>query len=335
MKNDPHPTSTIALPPAKGPVLRDIMREHIEEIGTLRMQHLALRFRGDTNERALARLDARIAAHRDGLAEGAPVSVEVGVEMLEKAFDPWEVAAIVEALMALGSLSTDCPGRQCVETRLVEGPIDLLMGFFEGLRVTRAERVKTLAGLLPTLFQLGPRAAPLVGALGWHGLLDKRMATEALVHDEPAVRQALARALAWATPRDCDANALLGKLHEDRDLGVRRRAAWTEVVRSTASGIGGIRGLARRDSDPFALRVLELLEGKKAPEGAPPEAMEAAEADQRALSEAASADRAGIPNLLQWRIALGRDRSDLQARRRETPSRFFEDDPGDEVAPGL
>lgn len=295
------------------PVLRDVMREHLEEMASLQVQRRSLLFDPEATVTALARVEARLVAHWDGLCEGRPDSVVVAAALLDDAFDPWDTASAARAWLELGT-----PELPLVQERLEAADAEHLGGWAEALRRAPAAVSRRLLPLADQLAADADALAPLVAAWGWHGELPAAIATRALGSGSAAVRRALARALGWASSEGVDPPACLRQLEADDDPLVRRAAFWSLYLRDPAAGVAACRRLAGgADPEPFSVRVLAWL------------------AEPPPSEPAATEPDAAPPLAALWRRSLRGDRPELASLRREVPDGFFVDDDSDEMVPGV
>jgi hypothetical protein len=293
------------------PVLRDVMREHLEETASLQVQWRSLCFDPEATAAQQARVAARLAAHWDALCVGCPDSVEVAAALLDDAFDPWDVAAAARTWLELGE-----PELDAVCERLTAAAEEARGGWSEALRRAPATVAARLLPLADELAAGTPALGPLVSAWGWHGLLAGDCARKAADSADPGVRFALARALGWSAPAHTEVDALLERLASDQDERVRRAALWSRFLRDPGAGLAALRQVAVEPAaDPFGPLVLGLLRRDEA--GIAPE------------SEAAEPSLAAL-----WRLSLPGERPELAWLRREVPDGFFAAALSDEVVPG-
>nr|MBA3685649.1 hypothetical protein [Planctomycetota bacterium] len=71
------------------PAIPDIVEEHLEELAFLAIRRRTLLFSTTATPRQLARLDARSAAHRDGLRIAGQVAIDLAVGVLDDGDEPW------------------------------------------------------------------------------------------------------------------------------------------------------------------------------------------------------------------------------------------------------
>lgn len=253
------------------PPIPDVVAEHFEEHGFLSLQRRKLLFSTDLPARRLGRHDERIAAHWDGLEVARPASEALARERLG-ADEPWERVTAVRAWLAFTR-----PAPADVLAVLAETPPEHAGSWREAMRGLPAELATApwpqarLAGLPSLPLSLA------IDAWAWHG--DAAPARAHVRHAEPLVREAVARAVAFAAAAE-DADTVLRPLLEAPEPGVRRRALWSAALLSPEAALARARALAKGAApDPFALRVIGLL-------GDP--------ADVRLLTEAAATE-AGRP----------------------------------------
>lgn len=234
-----------ASPVPTAPAIPDVVFEHLEELAFLMVQRRRLVFSPDAPAEALARLDARVAAHRDGLAVAGPAAVRLAIEALGGS-DPWLVAAAARTWLELGS-----PATAEVLERL-EAAGELLPAWREALRAVET----------PVLDRLFPATAPLpatpaaaeavADARLWRGALAAPALQAAARSEHAGVRRAVAR-----LARD---GALLATFADDADAGVRERALWSAAIANPKSAASLARTRLAGETPPaIALRVLGLF----------------------------------------------------------------------------
>ena len=276
------------------PILVDVVREHLDEVTFLSIQRRKLLFSPDVPLSALRRHDERIAAHRDGLVVGHPVSIELAWERLPGE-DPWDVFAAVRVWMEMGS-----PAPESVVEHLNKAEEGAIPGWIEAFRRTSIDR-------LTTLFPDGPKGnepprvlALLVDAWGWHGLLSGPRLAELARNEDPSVRRAVARAIGWI-PGSAQVEAVLENLLGDPEVDVRRAALWSKALHRPSETAAGCRVALRTGAvDPFVIRVLGLLGG---PEDADPVTNCLDDAGSAAAAARALGDL-GIPSSVDRLIGL-------------------------------
>lgn len=245
------PVTSIPLS-APRPAARDILEEHVEEMGFLWMQRRRLLFSPDVPLRRLPAHDERIEAHADGLAIGRATSVEVALERIEDE-NPWIAASALRTWLVIGA-----PDSATVLARFDEMPPALTPAWREALRWCDAETVERVfaparAAALPP----APLAVAIEG-LAWHGRLPEAAASHAARHEQANVRAAIARVLAWpgtSTP----AHDLLPALAADADPEVRHRARWSAALRDAASLCERLRTARPSQLDAFDAQMLGLF----------------------------------------------------------------------------
>ena len=231
--------------PTLGPPVPDILLEHLEEMSSLWIQRRALVFSPDAPRRALDRLEARIAAHRDGLAIGGAAATRIAEEQLESD-DPWLAACAALVWLEQG------------DTALAQ-VIPRLAGLDDAALASWREALRRMEpGAFERRFPPGattdvpPAAAEaLVDARGWRGALDPGAIAAAAQSARAGLRRAAAR--------HARESGVLRALFEDADPGVRNRALWSLARVDPAAALAIARRRATGDApDPFALRVLGL-----------------------------------------------------------------------------
>ena len=245
------PVTSIPLS-APRPAARDILEEHVEEMGFLWMQRRRLLFSPDVPLRRLPAHDERIEAHADGLAIGRATSVEVALERLEDE-NPWIAASALRTWLVIGA-----PDSATVLARFDEMPPALVPAWREALRWCDAETVERVfaparAAALPP----APFAVAIEG-LAWHGRLPEAALSHAARHEQANVRAASARVLAWpgtSTP----AHDLLPVLAEDTAPEVRHRARWSAALRDAATLCERLRAARPSQLDAFDAQLLGLF----------------------------------------------------------------------------
>ena len=239
---------------APRPAVRDILEEHLEEMGFLWMQRRRLLFSPEVPLRRLPRHDERIEAHADGLAIGGATSVEVAFERFEDE-NPWIAASALRTWLVLGS-----PESATVLARFDEMPPALVPAWREALRwcdqvaIERVFAPARAAALPPAPLTLA------IEALAWHGLLPQGAAVHAARHEAPDVRAAVARVLAWPGTSTA-AHELLPRLIDDPEPAVRHRARWSAALRDAASQCERLRSARPATLDAFDAQLLGLFGG--------------------------------------------------------------------------
>lgn len=245
------PTTSIPLS-APRPAARDILEEHLEEMGFLWIQRRRLLFSSDVPLRRLPQHDERIAAHWDGLVIGGATSVEIALERLEDE-NPWIAAAAARTWLMLGA-----PDSATALARFDEMPPALIPAWREAVRWCDADTVsRVFAPARAAALPPAPLAVAIEG-LAWHGLLPEAAASHAARHEQPAVRAAIARALAWpgtSTP----AHDLLPRMIDDADAAVRHRARWSSALRDAPSLCERLRATRPAQLDAFDAQLLGLF----------------------------------------------------------------------------
>lgn len=237
---------------APRPAVRDILEEHLEEMGFLWMQRRRLLFSPDVPLRRLPRHDERIEAHADGLAIGGATSVEVAFERLEDE-NPWIAASALRTWLVLGA-----PDSATVLARFDEMPPALVPAWREALRWCDADTVaRVFAPARAAALPPAPLAVA-IEALAWHGLLPDAAAAHAARHEAAGVRAAIARVLAWPGTSTL-AHDLLPRLIDDAEPAVRHRARWSAGLRDAASLCERLRAARPAALDAFDAQLLGLL----------------------------------------------------------------------------
>jgi HEAT repeat protein len=235
------------------PVVPPVLREHLEEVAFLSIQRRKLLFAHDVPFLGFPSHDERIAAHWDGLAVGAPHSVQMALDGMD-AFDPWEKYAAARVWMELGDPP---PSATDVVARVEAGGPELFGVWREALRRIPRARMQQL--FPPGSASIQNAAAVVVYALGAHDLLSDETAAAAVFSTDTDVRVGAARALGWTTAIT-RADALLGTLMNDREPAVQRAALWSTALRNTANAASYCRSRIRAgDADWFTFRSLGLL----------------------------------------------------------------------------
>jgi hypothetical protein len=272
------------------PVLRDVIEEHLEQIGFLSIQRRKMLFSPEAGLPSLLELDDRIAAHHEGLRIAGPVGVEVAEGRLGDP-DPWQHYVAARIWLEEGRPSSDR-----VLARLVAATEDDLPSWREALRRLSGH---LLLSLLPIDSRpLPPPVLPLAAdAWGWHGQLPAELARSLTASPLGAVRAAIARAIA----RDNRLEAgLLDLLIEDQDPEVARRALWSGVLRAPDTATDLCRKfLARHPGDPFVVQALGFV------------------------GELKDMDRGAESMESLWRLAVGGAEVGLPGLRFEVPDGFF------------
>lgn len=199
----------------------DILIEHLEEADfLLGLRQEALRS-PDFDLTALAQLERRLDAHLDGLVVGGERTLyELSPEL--SADDPWRVAAMAAALLALN----DDDARRQVLALVPDDGTHASPGIAEALRYLplHPDVERELLGWLES-------PAPGRLALAWEVLGFHRVAIAAnpaplVAHEDPAVRGAVAAAIGCGQHRHPD---LLAGLWRDEDAAVRMRTGQARV----------------------------------------------------------------------------------------------------------
>jgi hypothetical protein len=236
-------------------ILVDVVREHLDEVAFLSVQRRKLLFSPEVPLPALRRHDERIAAHRDGLVVGLPVSLELAWERIA-GDDPWDVFAAVRVWLELGN-----PALESVVEHLDKAGAESVPGWIEAFRRTPIDRLETIFPEGPTGNEAPRVLALLVDAWGWHGLLPDLRLPEFARNEDPSVRRTLARALGWIRG-SVPVEAVLEKLLADPVDEVRRAALWSEALHRPSEAAAMCRAALRTGpADPFAVRVLGMLGG--------------------------------------------------------------------------
>jgi hypothetical protein len=237
------------------PILVDVVREHLDEVTFLSIQRRKLLFSPDVPLASLRRHEERIAAHRDGLAEGIPVSLELAWERIA-GDDPWDVSAAVQAWLALGN-----PAPESVVEHLNKAGEEALPGWVEAFRRSPVERLTTLFPEGPTGAEAPRVVSLLLDAWGWHGLLPGLRIPDFSRNEDARIRRSLARVLGWFRG-PAQVEDVLGRLMDDPVEEVRRVALWSDALHRPSEAAARCRAALRTGSaDPFAVRVLGLLGG--------------------------------------------------------------------------
>ena len=225
------------------PAVPDIVFEHLEETAFLWIQRRRMLFSPDAPRRALARLDDRLAAHRDGLRLGGATTARLAEEQLAEG-DAWLMAAA-----ALAWLECAEPAPQAVRDRTRELDAALVPAWREALRQLPAAAFERLAPSAEALPADAVWAELVVDARGWRGKLDARLSAAAVRSEHPGVRRAVAR---HSRERE-----LLGALLQDADGSVRERALWSFALADPGAAVKLARSLLS-ETPPVtvALRVL-------------------------------------------------------------------------------
>ncbi len=245
------PVTSIPLS-APRPAARDILEEHLEEMGFLWMQRRRLLFSPDVPLRRLPNHDERIEAHADGLTIGRATSVEVALERLEDE-NPWIAAAALRTWLLIGA-----PDSATALARFDEMPPAFAPAWREALRWSGADTVERVftpgraTALPPAPFALA------IEGLAWHGLLPEAAATHAARHEAAPVREAIARVLAWPGTSTA-AHDLLPRLIEDTHPAVRHRARWSAALRDAPSICERLRAARPSQLDAFDAQLLGLF----------------------------------------------------------------------------
>lgn len=235
------------------PPIVDVLDEHCEELGFLRVQRRALPFSPDAKIRHLARVEARIGAHKEALGVEARASSARALRRMghveRTSRDPFQWAAAVEVVLERGAGS-----EASLWARLVELAPDLVDGFSEALRRVDGEALER------ALEERGAFAeAPRVLAAVADALAFRRgfAPDEELPGIELAeVRRARARGLGAGAEADPGAlRRALDSLLDDDDATVRRAALWSLMLCDRLRAAEVARG---RIDDPFAVRALGL-----------------------------------------------------------------------------
>ena len=232
-----------------------MVREHLEEFAFLSLiRHRSL-FAPDFSCRQLARLDQRLAAHWDGLAEGWPMSLSVAREKIVAPADHWETYGALRVWFELGDAT---PGA------LAEGLAGLeaeaLWPWREALCRCPQPIVRVL---LPDHLLDHPDPSvqsTALFALGWHGLLPAAGADQWRRHADPLVRTCLARVAAWCGWPVETTTPLLADLDADEDRLVARAARWSAALLDPVAVADRCRQeLAAEGADPFTITILGLI----------------------------------------------------------------------------
>jgi HEAT repeat protein len=239
--------------PIKGPPLKDVLQEHLEELAFLGIQRRKLLFSHDVPLRDFGPHDQRIAAHWDGLVIGGEAAVELARDRLAEP-DPWDVYAAARVWMDLGSPAPE-EVFEAIERSEDESPL----GWREALKACRAS---TLAEWAPAALDVTSPAveAAFAYGLGWHGLLPPERLHDLAASGDPEVRWGLARALGWQAGTDEAAGRLTASLVTDPDPRVRAAAIWSVALVNLEGAGSWCRGRAAEgDCDSFHIRLLGLL----------------------------------------------------------------------------
>lgn len=234
------------------PILPDVVREHLEEVAFLFVQRRKLLFSAEAAPGRLAAHDERIAAHREGLLVGRPVSLRLAEEFLDSD-DPWYRFAGAWTWLDLGD-----PPPAAVTDRMGGAEDEEAAGAWrEAFRRVSAERIARWFPGGPTEVSAAPARAVVADAFGWHGMLSAD-ALRALAADEAeAVRAAAARAAGWGAEGAPLDRPLFEALLADPAQAVRRRAAWSLFLRDADEGLSWCRKQLRDgDPDPFFFRLV-------------------------------------------------------------------------------
>jgi len=276
------------------PILVDVVREHLDEVTFLSIQRRKLLFSPDVPLSALRRHDERIAAHRDGLAVGLPVSLEIAWERLA-GDDPWDVFAAVQVWLELGN-----PAPGSIVEHLNKAGEEALPGWVEAFRRSPIDRLTKLFPDGPTGTEAPRLTSLLVDAWGWHGILSGIRLPEFSGNEDASIRRSLARALGWHRG-SVPGESVLEKLLADPEKEVRRAALWSEALHRPSETAERCRATLRTGTvDPFAVRVLGLLGGAEDVDSVSRflDSVDAGPAAARALGDL------GIPFVVDRLIAL-------------------------------
>lgn len=235
------------------PPLVDVLDEHCQEIGFLRVTRRAVLFASDARLRHVGTIESRIAANKDALRVAGPSCLARAERQAERAslrtLDPFQLAAALEVLVERS------PGPPLsVWGRLVTAPAWSLPAWAEGLRrAAPAATARALAAAGP--FADHERVIAVAADARALGEADPEPARPAGWELAP-VRWAHARGLARCQANASDVLGQLDALLDDDDPAVRRAALWSLALSSPERA----RAVAReRIAEPFAVWTLGLL----------------------------------------------------------------------------
>lgn len=234
------------------PPLTDVLDEHCQELGFLRVQRRAVVFSPDARLRHVATVESRIGAHKAALEVAGTTCLARAERQAERATnrtrDPFQLAAALEVIVERSTSPA-----LSIWTRLAASPEWSLPAWSESLRraapasVARAIEAARPLGDHPRVLE----AVADAKSLGVRPDLSRPEGWEL-----GRVRWAHARGLARGPHGDPGVEAALAALLDDDDPQVRRAALWSTALRSPDDA----RALAiARIEDPFSVRVLGAL----------------------------------------------------------------------------
>jgi hypothetical protein len=293
-----------------------VVQEHLEELGFLSLQRRKLLFDEDVTVRALARHDARIAAHWAGLEVAPEDSVPLATAKLADAGSAWDVMACVRTWVQLGD-----PKPDELFDAMAAADAAIVPGWREAFRSMPREVVAAKLPPLDAASSSPEVESILADAFAWHALLSSRQIAGAARSPHAGVRRAVAR---HAPHLGAGAGAAdsIAALRDDPDPQVRRAAFWSAALGDLGRALEDARRLASRaEPDPFAALVVSMFgergeasavrEPKRERDAPPPE-----------------------PTLARlWRRAV-RGGEDPLGLRRHVPDGFFSGTIADEAIPG-
>lgn len=237
------------------PQLRDVVREHLEEYAFLSMMRHNALFDPEISRSQLKKIEARLAAHWDGLVVGSPMTLDVARKKIEEAGDHWDTYTALKVWFEIGRSTTDE-----LANALLKVDDEGLPPWREALCRCAQERVKELVPI-----SLLAHAAPSIQgtalfALGWHNLLQAGQSELFVRHANPHLRYCLARTLSWGAFPANETDNVLAVLLFDEDPIVRRAALWSAaMVNPAAAAVNCRYALQRGEQDPFIAQTLGFI----------------------------------------------------------------------------